>query len=88
VAGYRLRIKPSAARELDSVERKADRRRIVARIRRLAGEPRPPGCEKLTGGTDRYRVRQGPYRVVYSVDDDSQIVLIVKIGHRREVYRD
>jgi len=87
VAEYRLRIKASVLRELESVGRQADRRRLVARIRALARQPRPPGCEKLSGGTDRYRVRHGPFRVVYSVDDGSQLVMIVKIGHRRDVYR-
>jgi mRNA interferase RelE/StbE len=53
----------------------------------LSAEPRPPGCEKLSGHADRYRVRQGDYRIVYAVDDIAQVVLVVKVGHRREVYR-
>jgi mRNA interferase RelE/StbE len=53
----------------------------------LADDPRPPGSEKLSG-QDRYRLRQGDYRVVYGVDDELRIVEVVKIGHRREVYRD
>ena len=87
MARYRVSIKRSAARELEAVAQEADRRRLVSRIEALAGEPRPPGCEKLAGYSDRYRVRQGDYRVVYSVDDAHRVVLIVKIGHRREVYR-
>ena len=87
MARYRLLIKRSAARELAGVDSKPDRQRVVARIRALSMDPRPPGCEKLSGHADRYRVRQGDYRVVYAVDDVEQIVLIVKIGHRREVYR-
>jgi len=85
VASYRLQIKPSAVKELEAIRRK-DRKRLVAKIRRLAKEPRPDGCEKLSG-QDKYRVRQGHYRVLYSVDDSEPSVTIVKIGHRRDVYR-
>jgi mRNA interferase RelE/StbE len=53
----------------------------------LADDPRPPGSEKLSG-EDRYRLRQGDYRVVYAVDDEQPLVEIVRIGHRRDVYRD
>jgi len=87
VDGYRISIKPSAAKELDRVGRKQDRVRIVARIRSLADDPRPSGCEKLTGRSERYRIRQGDYRIVYGVDDSDPGVTIVKIGHRRDVYR-
>jgi mRNA interferase RelE/StbE len=77
-------VKRSVERELRAVP-KADLDRLVRRIRSLAEDPRPPGSETLSG-QDRYRVRQGDYRVVYAVDDE-RIVEIVKIGHRREVYR-
>ena len=87
MARYRPAIKRSAARELEAVAQKTDRQRLVARIGALAEDPRPSGCEKLAGHSDRYRVRQGDYRVVYSVDDAERVVLIVKVGHRREVYR-
>jgi mRNA interferase RelE/StbE len=87
VARYSLSIKRSAAKELEDVAQKADRQRLVARIEGLAANPRPPGCEKLAGYSDRYRVRQGDYRVVYSIDDAARVVLVVKVGHRREVYR-
>lgn len=82
---YDLRIKPSAVKELRALQ-PADRRRVVDRIDVLAKDPRPRGCEKLTGGA-RYRVRQGSQRVLYQVDDEAQIVTVVKIGHRRDVYR-
>ncbi len=85
MASYSLLIKPSAAKELEALPIK-DRRRISARIEALASEPRPHGCEKLSD-QDQYRVRQGDYRVVYSVDDETRTVLVVKIGHRRDVYR-
>jgi mRNA interferase RelE/StbE len=87
VARYNLRIKHSAAKELEAVARKRDRQRIVRQIQALAGSPKPTGSEKLGGYKDRYRIRQGTYRVVYSVDDDSRVVEVVRIGHRREVYR-
>ena len=87
MARYRLSIKRSAARELEAVAQKTDRQRLVARIEALAEDPRPSGCEKLAGHSDRYRVRQGDSRVVYSVDAAERVVLIVKVGHRREVYR-
>jgi mRNA interferase RelE/StbE len=85
VASYRLLIKPSAAKELEALPRR-DRVRVVARIQQLAAEPRPVGCEKLSGQVN-YRVRQGPYRVLYSVDDTQASVVVAKIGHRRDVYR-
>ena len=84
--GYNLLIKPSAVKELEAISRK-DRQRVVERILALAADPRPPGSEKLSG-EDKYRVRQGSYRVVYQIDDGAYEVTIVKIGHRREVYRE
>ncbi len=86
MAGFEVLIKPSAAKELDSLPRKKDRQRIVDRIRRLAENPRPPGCQKLSG-RNLYRIRQGVYRIVYSIEDERLVVLIVKVGHRKEVYR-
>ena len=85
MASYRLLIKPSAAKELEALPKK-DRQRIVTKIQGLSVDPRPPGCEKLSGH-DLYRVRQGNYRVLYSVQDANLLVVINSIGHRREVYR-
>jgi len=85
VAGYSLFIKPSAAKEIEALP-KRDRLRIIQRIHSLAEEPRPPGCEKLSG-EDKYRVRQGLYRILYTITDQDLIVCVVKVGHRREVYR-
>ncbi len=85
MASYRLLIKPSAVKELEALQLK-DRRRVVARLRGLSDQPRPPGCEKLTGH-DLYRVRQGNYRILYEVQDHDLTVAIIKIGHRREIYR-
>jgi mRNA interferase RelE/StbE len=86
VADYRLLIKPSAMEEIEAVSTKRDRQRIVRRIAALATEPRPRGCEKLAGATSVYRVRQGRYRVLYSVDDSARTVDVLKVGHRRDVY--
>lgn len=87
MAEYRLLIKPSAAKEIDAIGSKRDRQRIVARIAALLGEPRPFGCEKLAGTANRYRIRQGDYRVVYTIADAARIVEVVKVGNRREIYR-
>ena len=73
-------------REIEAIPQKRSRQRIVSRIRALASDPRPPGCEKLTG-QDRYRIRQGAYRIVYSVEDDTLVVYVVKVGQRGDVYR-
>lgn len=86
MAKYKLRIKKSAAKELEAIPRKSDRRRIVSRIEALAENPRPNGCRKLSG-SERYRIRQGPYRVVYAIEDDQLVVYVVKIGARKSVYR-
>ncbi len=86
MASFKILIKPSAAKELEDIDGKPDRRRVAQRIQDLATDPRPPGCEKLSG-EDKYRVRQGDYRIVYAVDDRKSVVTVVKVGHRKEVYR-
>lgn len=85
MASYNVRIKASAAKELEVLPKK-DRNRIVAKIEALANHPRPAGCEKLSG-EEKYRLRQGDYRVLYSIDDPAATVTVVKVGHRRDVYR-
>jgi mRNA interferase RelE/StbE len=85
VASYSLEIKRSAAKELAALP-KQDRARIVTRIQSLAREPRPAGCEKVAE-RERYRIRQGEYRIPYEIVDAVRIVMIVDIGHRRDVYR-
>jgi len=82
---YKVLIKRSAAGELEKVP-KGDLRRVIERIRKLSANPRPDGGEKLSG-QERFRIRQGDYRVVYAVDDAARTVEIVKIGHRSEIYR-
>jgi len=85
VASYSVLIKRSATSELADLPLR-DRRRVVARIGGLAASPRPAGCEKLSG-EEKYRIRHGDLRILYEIDDRDATVTIVKIGHRRDVYR-
>lgn len=82
---YRIVIKKSAAKEIESIEQK-DRIRIIEKIRSLARDPRPAGCKKLSG-RDKYRIRQGNYRILYQVLDNELIVNVVKVSHRRGIYK-
>lgn len=85
MASYELVFKKSVAKDLRAFP-KQEVKRIMQRIRSLADDPRPAGCEKLSG-QERYRVRQGAYRIIYEIEDARLIVLVVKVGHRRDVYR-
>jgi mRNA interferase RelE/StbE len=85
MGSYRIFIKPSAAKELEAIGTRKDRRRIVAKIRSLAADPRPPGCRKLSG-YEKYRIRVGSWRIIYSIEDGRLIVTVVRIAPRREVY--
>ena len=87
MAEYRLLIKASAAKEIEALGTKADRQRVIQRIQQLATDPRTLGSEKLAGYADRYRVRQGQYRIIYLIDDGRHEVTIFKVGHRRDVHR-
>jgi mRNA interferase RelE/StbE len=85
MASYELTFKKSVAKDLRAFP-KQDVKRIMQRIQALSADPRPPGCEKLSG-QERYRVRQGVYRIIYEVADEVLTVLVVKVGHRSDVYR-
>jgi mRNA interferase RelE/StbE len=87
VAVYRVLIKASAGKELERLGTKSDRARIVERIEAMAENPKPHGCEKLAGYSNRFRIRQGNYRVVYLVDDQRREITIFKVGDRKDVYR-
>ena len=87
MASYKVVIKKSAAKELQDIPGKKDRRRLVERISGLAENPRPMGAEKLSGTRDKYRIRQGNFRVLYEVEDDVLIVYVVKIADRKDVHR-
>ena len=86
MARYELRVRPSVAKDLRGIP-KADLTRILARIESLRDDPRPPGAEKLSA-QERYRIRQGSYRIIYGIEEAQVVVEIVKVGHRREVYRE
>ncbi len=85
MASYRILIKTSAAKELAAIESR-DRARIIDRINSLAENPRQPGTEKLSG-QDKFRFRQGDCRILYEIHDREVVVIVVKVGHRRDVYR-
>ena len=82
---YKIYIKPTAVKELKKIP-KQDVSKIIEKIRSLSSNPRPPGCEKLSSD-EKYRLRQGRYRIVYSIADDKLVVLVIKIGHRKNVYK-
>ena len=87
MAGYELRISPSAAKELDALPRKKDREAVTTRIRALADEPRPRGAVKLSGEHALYRVRQGRYRIVYAIEDERLVVVVIRTKDRKDAYR-
>lgn len=82
---FEIRFKESVARDLRPLPN-TDIERILKRINKLQKEPRPTGCEKLST-QERYRVRQGNYRIIYEIDDENHIIIVYKVGHRREVYK-
>jgi mRNA interferase RelE/StbE len=83
MASYELAFRKSVAKDLRGLP-KQDVKRIMDRIQSLADDPRPAGCEKLSS-QERYRVRQGVYRIIYEIDDVRVVVLVVKIGRRRDI---
>lgn len=85
MAAYRVFLKSSAAKEIDSLPVN-DLRRVLAKISALADDPRPPGCEKLSA-QERYRVRRGRYRIVYSIQDEELTVWVIRVAHRKDAYR-
>ena len=86
MASYSLEITASAEKQLAKLP-KADRVRVARKIVELAAVPRPAGCRQLRGQEDVYRIRVGVYRVIYSIEERLIVVLILKIGHRKDVYR-
>ena len=85
MAAYSVFFRKSVREDIEAIP-KRDRKRILARIAALSTEPRPYGCEKLSD-QERYRIRQGRYRIVYSIQDDELTVWVIKVGHRKDVYR-
>jgi mRNA interferase RelE/StbE len=85
MAGYEIHFKKSVYKELKSLS-KADLKKILAKIKQLAEVPRPIDTQKLTG-SELYRVRQGEYRIIYSIQDNELLIHVIKVGHRKDVYR-
>jgi len=85
MAAYKVFFRESVEKDFAAIP-KSDLKKILQRIRTLAEDPRPSGCEKLTG-QERYRLRQGRYRIVYSIQDKDLTVWVVKLGHRKDIYR-
>lgn len=83
---YNIEVRPAALRQLRKIDPEA-RRRIQAAVEILSETPRPPGAKKLVGGQGEWRVRTGDYRIVYEIHDDVLVVLVVAVGHRREIYK-
>lgn len=83
---YRVTIAPSAARQIRKLDPQA-RRRIQGAVELLALDPRPPTARQLVGGAGEWRVRTGDYRIIYDIHDDELVVLVLRAGHRREVYK-
>ena len=83
---YEVYLERAAERNLRRLSAQ-DFHRILPHIKALAGNPRPPGCRKITGSTSDWRIRIGDYRVLYEIDDDAKAVRVMRIRHRREAYR-
>jgi mRNA interferase RelE/StbE len=83
---YAVKLKPRAERDLDKLPIQIARR-IWRKLLKLENQPRPPGCIKMEGEDDAYRIRIGDYRAVYLINDQEKLVEAVRVAHRREVYR-
>ena len=84
MAAYELQLLPSVKKDIQKIP-KDDLKKILARMESLRDDPRPPGSTKLSG-LDHYRVRQGNYRIVYKIQDTRLVVIVIKVGHRRDIY--
>ncbi len=85
MASYKIVVKKSVAKDLKNIPKK-DVERILSSIQKLADDPFPPQAKKLSG-QERFRIRQGNYRILYTIEDNQLIVCVVKVGNRRDVYR-
>ena len=85
MASYRIVLRKSAAKEIEKLDKKTIAR-VIGKIQALSGDPRPPGCKKLSG-EEKYRIRVGAYRILYQIVDHELIVTVVRVCHRRDAYR-
>ena len=83
---YRITLTPAAARQLRKFDPQA-RRQMQAALELLSSDPHPPAATQLVGGAGEWRVRTGDYRIVYEIEDEELLVLVLRVGHRREIYR-
>lgn len=83
---YRIEVAKTAERQLRRLEER-DQLRILRALTSLSAEPHPPGCRKMSGHEDLYRIRVGLFRVIYQIDDDRIIITVLKLGHRKDIYR-
>ena len=86
MASYRIEVSATAERQIRKLPR-ADQVRVIRVMQALAIDPRPPGCRKLSGFDDTFRVRVGRYRVLYSIEDRRLVIIVLKVGDRKDVYR-
>lgn len=87
MAKYRIEVSATAEKQIRKLN-KADQIRVLRAIQNLAKEPRPPGTRKLRGYEDVYRIRVGTYRILYSIESGRLLIIVLKVGHRRDVYRE
>jgi len=85
MAAYKIFFRKSVRKDFEAIPKK-DLQRILNRVEKLIDDPRPHSCEKLAD-KDRYRLRQGIYHIIYSIQDDELTIWIVKVGHRKDIYR-
>jgi mRNA interferase RelE/StbE len=83
---HTVQLAPAAKRQLRKLDRSIQER-VVRRLEKLEKDPRPPGVEKMEGDESTYRIRMGEYRILYEIRDKVLVVLVLKVGHRREIYR-
>ena len=84
---YAIEIDTKAAREIRALPRR-DQERVISKAQARSDNPRPPGCAKLSGSSNLWRIRAGVYRIIYQIRDDRLLVTVIRVGHRRDVYRD
>lgn len=83
---YKVDLGPKARKFIRKQDTRI-RQQLIRKLRELENDPRPEGCKRLQGHCDLYRIRSGDYRVIYTIKDNQLLVLVVQIGHRREIYR-
>ena len=86
MASYRVEVSATAERQIRRLARQ-DQMRVLRAVSALASEPRPRGCRKLRGYEDVFRIRVGALRVLYSVEDELVVVIVLKVGQRKDIYR-